>query len=360
MSRLPIRVLARVMLAPIVLTSLLPGCATVFDSPRLLMDNADFHAISIRQANNATTTTAYSTLRVYPGHEGENWTKSKIDAQSKLVTKDCFAGTCWSVWAAESPTGPKCVPDRWNNVLMKMVAAEFYLLGDAQPLPMHLKLLLIPRSDGFIGSYSGTGTEQGPITFVFRQPGDISCSGTSLDKEPALSEDLMQVIGTVAYELQHLEYAAGKSNGPKPRLSESGLVKDEANSTCWMYSVEAALKLGTKHSLRIPTADGPTGDIITYLVGNNKTSHAAALMGPLVLWRDLPSYLANQDPTFEGTTEIVLSGNDRANIERVLSYCRAFTGYKGSVENKSMPTSLVKRGSFNLRLILDSLAYQHD
>ncbi|MGH8280313.1 MAG: hypothetical protein ACRETQ_12235 [Gammaproteobacteria bacterium] len=284
------------------------------------------------------------------------WNENTIEERTQPLIKGRYANWQWTIWGtpqiaqalqrkpgiqeagACAMRSPSCSGPRWNRAMVKLYQTVAYLLGKP-PLPMNLRLNLIPPKQGLRIKVSHESRNAVPLEFSFWYPTEIINQPSNLKSG---SPALIFALSTVAYEFQHVEYAtkgtAGPRHPPGPRY-----LKDEANSACWKLSVRLVLLADQKQSVTIErvTDDDLRQFAATY--GNRVEMRTAALWGPELLKHDLGSFLARTPSASSHSSPLVISTQNYVQMNRVLTYCRGYSRYGGNIaKNPMAPTEVAK------------------
>lgn len=239
----------------------------------------------------------------------------------------------------DGPTYLHCGIPAWNRQFRELDQVQSYLLR-GQSQAWLAKLYLLPHGDRFEGNFRASGTSKMELSFVFDYP---PIKPTGHVSRHRMDRYVQSVVAMFAYELQHVAFAAGLSQGPNRTDLIAHTVKNEANSQCWMHAVNAMVISGNDAYLSIPLVDSRSIDPLRKNAKQLMSFSSAAVTGPMFADHGLSSYLLERQPLRAGGMDILVNGQDSRGLQDILKFCRAFTGYSGNVIDQAMPRDLIAR-----------------
>ncbi len=274
----------------------------------------------------------------------------------RLLTDGAYRSWRWRIWATpdvaaswvRGQSGPAayacpskhCIPLRWKSAFVRLFQVMDYLL-DEQPLPLSLRVNLIPPGIPFIKTWVTRRSQRAvPAVFTFPYP---TALGTDINNQEKRERAFVHVVSIVGYELQHFEYAAHYTSGPKSSSPGIRELKDEANSTCWMLATKLALLAGRSYTLAIQL---PNINTLSAVLGSVVQYKTDAIWGPALLRRDLARYLGRVAPATVGAWHVRIPMTDYPVMNQVLAYCRGFTRFSGDIARGHMPIRQVAHTRF--------------
>lgn len=328
------------------------GCASV-DAPSMLTSNSSWLGVKVRSAVAPYDIESIS-VRNPKNSRHTLWTKHELLAQSLPIASGCVHESCWEVRAVPSlaqelrraipekcsagePTYLSCGLPAWERQFRQLDQAQSYLLH-GHSRAWFAKLYLLPHGDRFEGNFRASRTSKIELSFVFDYPTIKPNRHVSRHR---MDRYIQSVVAMFAYELQHVAFAAGLSHGPRRSDRIAHVVKNEANSQCWMHAVNAMVISGNNVYLSIPLV---TSRFVEPLRKNSEQImgfSSAAVTGPLFADHGLSTYLLDRKPLRAGGTNILVNGQDAPGLQDILKFCRAFTGYSGNVIDQPMPRDLI-------------------
>ncbi len=329
-------------------TLLLAGCAsTTFDAPPAVLKITDSWGVAIHSSQPPYR--VLSNTALYPTRPGnKDWARGALSDLNSFA-HGCHQNWCWGVTAVPvvfaawknwrrlnqssctNRTTISCANAPWNEAFMKLYQATSALLGHA-PLPLHVRVILIPTGDGYHATVRRKSSSAVPLELGFRFPTDQNEPGYPKQAEKAL----INAVVTVAYEFQHIEYAAGETHGPAQPLP-SKTTKDEANSECWKLSVKALLTQWAGTELSFPKETSEAMHLTYAIAGQKPKFSNAAVIGPALLLHRLGNYLTDRYPAINGGTEVTIPARNTRARKALAWYCRAFSRYSGDILQQPMP-----------------------
>lgn len=283
---------------------------------------------------------------------GRFLTRTALLRKSRLVARGCFKRWCWSVrgtptvetawktWLnqrrAQCPPDPRrpCVPQLgWGAAFKVLYATATTLLGHP-PLPAHVHLLLLPDGTGYHNHVELRSETHVPLELAFHFPVDQRAPGFPLH----VKKTLVSIAGTVFYEFQHIEYAAGGTLGPKvPETAR--VVKNEANSECWRLSADVILDHMMGHHLYIVRTSRSVRRLTMALSGGAPRFSNAALYGPMLLKQRLERVLLERDPGLKDGSYLDIAPANSGARKALLAYCVHFSRDSRNILVDSVPTN---------------------
>jgi len=277
-----------------------------------------------------------SDLPSSPGHQ--TWRRKALLQRSVTVTQGCFRdGWCWNVSAppelakawdiwvqdrqAHCELVPKssCISAIWRVAFRRLYATAHRLIG-AAPLPLTLHLFLLPRQVGY-RAYTWLQSDKAvPLEFAVRFPTDTRAPGFAFQANRSIAA----AIGLVAYEFQHIEYAAGQTAGPRASQASSA-TKNEANSECWSLSARAEIAEIAGTEVRFNLPGRVEMQFMQALVGRRATFRNAAVRGPVLVRALLGHELSKHFPSVKIGSNIVLYPADTQAFTALLSFCQCLS-----------------------------------
>lgn len=335
---------------PLVLTALLLLASCVsYDVPKGAVGKIqELYGVSVISTSPPYRIYSVSQLQT-PDIKTSPWNENTLKRQAQQLVSGQHANWRWSVWATpdviaswrvwnRSPEARRCKHSAascsqldWNTAFTNLYVTVTYLLGKP-PLPMELRLNLIPEGQAFQARLYNRSRQFVPLEFTFWFPSGVAADFNS---PQAREEALIYVVTTVGYEFQHVEYAAGDSTGPaSPRGPH--FLKDEANSTCWQLASRLVILAGRPASVSMKHLTQEDLNRYAAVFGSTVEVQTAALWGPILLQHDLGEYLASTIPADSDTLIIRVHTTDYSQMNKVLAYCRGFTRYGGDVAKQPM------------------------
>lgn len=344
---------------PLVLTALLllVGCVN-YDVPRGLVGNtAKLYGVGVMATTPPYRIYSVSLLQAADGKTGV-WNENTLTHQAQHLVSGQYANWRWSVWATPEVTrswhvwnrsydghqcegiAANCSQLDWNTAFTNLYVTVTYLLGKP-PLPMELRLNLIPEGQAFQARLYNRSRQSVPLEFTFWFPSGVAANSNN----PQAREDaFIYAVTTVGYEFQHVEYAAGDSAGPAARGPR--ILKDEANSTCWRLASRLVILDGRQAKVTIKRLSQEDLNRYAAIFGNTVQAQTSALWGPILLQHDLGEYLASTTPADSDNSIIRVHTMDHAQMNKVLAYCRSYTRYGGDIAKQPMPLGDITRSLF--------------
>jgi hypothetical protein len=92
----------------------------------------------------------------------------------------------------------------WDKAFRRLYKTTAYLLGKA-PLPLWVRLDLVPDGDGFRTTWFWRSQQYVPLQFAVWYPTKKNSTATNQRRK---THALLDAVATVAYEFQHVEYDA--------------------------------------------------------------------------------------------------------------------------------------------------------
>lgn len=268
-----------------------------------------------------------------PGHQ--TWRRKALLQRSVTVTQGCFRdGWCWNVSAppglakawdiwvqdrqahCESVRKTSCISSIWRVAFRRLYVTAHRLIG-AVPLPLTLHLFLLPRQVGYRANTWLRSDGAVPLEFAVRFPTDTRAPGFVFQADHSIAAAL----GLVAYEFQHIEYAAGQTAGPRSSQASS-TTKNEANSECWSLSARAEIAGITGTEVRFNLPGRIEIQFMQALVGRRATFRNAAVNGPALVRMHLGHELSQHFPSVKIGPDIVLHPDDTQALAALLSFCQ--------------------------------------
>jgi hypothetical protein len=237
----------------------------------------------------------------------------------------------------------------WEQAFSRSYKVVNFLLG-RPPLPMKLKVLLIPDGSAYHKDFVQTGDGFVPLTFAFYYP-----SSENKELTGARFSALVEAVSKSIYEYQHVMDDTGmiKLIG-KDETDQT--INDEARSHCWYDSNFFALTSGTHTSVRWnpPTPQDLMAASATHntsLVTGKQDAEGeqekkrnfsdAALWGRYLEAKSISAYLQER-----GIRDGEVLSNDPARMNAVLSLCRAMTQQPLDLTAGAYPASKVDYVAF--------------
>lgn len=378
----------------LLLAASLAGCATRDSLPQKPLQQPmgvavpQTYRITVISSHPPYEITSYSRL---PSSNSSTppWTEDVLRKKAQILERGQYRNWRWSVWAPQtvaaswrawlrSPAANRCEnasPSAcqaldWTLAFHRLYEASAYLLGKP-PLPLKLRINLLPQGAGFRASVRQKSSTGVPIEFTFDYPAGMNA--TAGEREKAL----MRVMAVVGYEFQQVEYIAGDSRGPASSEGlQAFLIKGKAASTCWALSAALAVGAGGHWQVEIPRLRPIRATIagkqlkwkewnylvlatlpFTLAITRNAApfgmfheppnSESTSAWGSVLLIRDLGQYLGSRLPAMQtGTNSMVIRSTDYAGMNTLLAYCRGFTHYPGDIIKAPMPESMVASKQF--------------
>lgn len=325
----------------------LGGC-TSYDAPSGLLDIANSWGVSVPSGQASLRPpyriTSYSRI-IRAAASRPQWTRRELLKYALLITHGCIhhswcwsiqgtpkVATAWQAWKAQAQLrcvhtqSRTCREANWRTAFGTLYATAAYLMGHT-PLPLHLRLLLIPAGDGYRSRIVRQAQARVPLEFGFAFPVDTTTPG--FPKQ--VTQALLKAVSVIGYEVQHVEYAAGKTAGPAKPIGAK-TTKNEANSECWRLSFDVTWLHSGAASISFLEELGLTWKLNTALTAGKNGFTEAAVNGPAYLQRGLARYLLSRYPKLDdGNGEINITSGDVNARRALLAYCRAFIKYPGTL-----------------------------
>ncbi len=332
--------------------ALLAGCVVIVrDFPKAIMGAAKYaYGVTLLHVKPPYEIRSSSDIRGF-GTSSPGAQRDQL-SDERLLTHGTYRNWRWQIWATpqvaaswtrwRSSRAPyacpneHCRPLSWKFAFTRLYRVMHYLLGEP-PLPLSLRLNLIPAGFAFTQSILRKSRRAVPLVFTFPYPSTLR---TSVDAQKKREQAFAHVLGMVSYEFQHVEYAAHDTSGPRSSSQGIRTLKNEANSECWNLSAKIAVLGGTSYTLSIPLS---TISTLSDLYGNVVQLKTDAVWGPALLRRDLALYLERVAPATVGVGYVRISLSDYPVLNQVLAYCRGFTRYPGDIARGHMPILQVAR-----------------
>lgn len=338
---------------------LLGGCVR-YDAPQPMVATAKkVYGVAIYSAAAPYRIMSDSQLRA-PTVEPHSRTIATSVHQLHRLSSGTYRNWSWSIWTTPSvaaswqagfvnPEGRVCnahIDARcrrldWNTAFTRLYGAATYLLGKP-PLPLELRLNLLPQGQSFQAHEVQQSHHAVPIEFTFWFP---TTTTTDLASQGTREHAFLYAVTTVGYEFQHVEYAAGQTDGPASPLG-SRLLKDEANSACWRVASQLVILSGRTDIVTIPRVTRQDMTLRAAVFGNIVRVQNAALWGPVLLKHDLGEYLARIVITHAGSSHFRIAATDYPLMNQILAYCRGFTRYGGDIAKEPMPEGAIAHTLF--------------
>ena len=377
----------------LLLAASLAGCATRDSLPQKPLQQPvgvavpQTYRITVISSHPPYEVTSYSRL---PSSNSSTppWTEDVLREKAHILERGQYRNWRWSVWAptavmqswkawlhspaanrCENASPSACQALDWTLAFHRLYKTSAYLLGKP-PLPLELRINLLPQGTGFRTSVRQKSSTGVPLEFTFDYP--VGMDATAGEREKAL----MRVMAVVGYEFQQVEYIAGDSRGPAfSEGLQAFLIKGKATSTCWALSAPLAVGAGGYWQVEIPrlppvrktiaakqnewkvwnyfvlatlpftitaTPSGPIG-----LFHKPPNSGNTTALGSALLIRDLGQYLNRRLPANQtGAHDIVIHTTDYADMNALLAYCKGFTNYSGDIMQARMPDNMVAQTHF--------------
>lgn len=226
----------------------------------------------------------------------------------------------------------------WDQGFARARMMAAYLLG-RDPLPLKVKILLLPEGAGYSESIVESGPSI-PLTFAFHYPLTI------VDTPEATSSRFSAMVGAVSttmHEYQHVLTAAGLVHGEgKTHIDKT--INDEARSSSWGDAAVIALTSGTPSemkwdpSLKLVLADGKLAEDAAKVKRRFADSSS---WGEFVYTRTAVNYLREH-----GIAEVAVRGTDTETMNAMVSLFRAMTLTPHDLIQKPYPSSKVEYAPF--------------
>lgn len=156
-----------------------------------------------------------------------------------------------------------------------------------------------------------------PLEFAVHFPTDTGSPGFVFQADHSIAAAL----GLVAYEFQHIEYAAGQTAGPGASRALN-TTKNEENSECWSLSARAEIAGITGTEVRFNVPGHIEMQFMQALVGSRTTFRNAAVNGPALVRAHLGHELTKHFPSVKVGHDIVLHPADTLALAALLSFCQ--------------------------------------
>ncbi len=212
-------------------TIFLTGCVTVstgLDVPKGLSYNLkQAYAVELFRGKPLYKIRSFSEIRGSIGARASKREQLALLHRMRLLTQGTYRDWSWQIWATPQVVASwarwrssaavhaclrrRCTPLRWKSAFVRLYRVMDYLLGKP-PLPLSLRINLIPAELPFKTSVTRRSRRAVPLVFTFPYPVTPSMDAQSQETR---KRAFVYAISLVSYEFQHVEYVAHDTKGPQ-------------------------------------------------------------------------------------------------------------------------------------------------
>lgn len=335
----------------------LSGCAQNRpDAPHALVSLGNTWGVTIHSATPPFRIESFSDIKP-EDLSAPTLRRGRIRAQWLSLAHGCHENWCWKIlgvpataraWRdwhrrhatdCRSAAAKACSRMDWAALFGQVHTVARRLLGRA-PSPLNVRLILVPSPDGYRGHAALHNPSAVPLEFGVSFPVDTRAPGFDLQ----VRRSLVAAMGLLAYEFQHVEYAAHMTAGPThPRGAKT--TKNEANSTCWRLATRAWLAASSQLPITLPVPNKNSVYLLGRMVGAQPDFGNAALWGPFELWHQLAAKLVAIEPDLEAYHEIQVRPKDRRAQQAIVAFCRYYSHRVSGLDHQTLKSTRKGKGA---------------